>query len=75
LGASVGLGVVGDSRRVGGIFVSEAVLGVTVSDELPAGASGIHFFDEGGDLRHRDVGIQGSVADEHLLRVRRRIQS
>ena len=51
LRTGIGLGVVSDSRSAGGVFVGEAVLGTAVGNKLPVGVSGVHFFDECGDLR------------------------
>jgi len=71
-GALVGEPVVGDAGDGAwhGVLVGEAVHGSAVDDQLPVDPGAVHFLGEPGDIGHRDVRVQSTVAGQHPARDR-----
>ena len=63
--AGVRLGVVCDAWEVGSGLVRKTMHCTAVNNELPIGTSAVHFFNKSAHLRHWDMRVQGTVADEY----------
>ncbi len=65
-GALVSKPVVGDAgdRPWHGVLVGEAVHGPAVDDQLPVGPCAVHFLGKPGDIGHRHVGVESTVAGQ-----------
>src|SRR5437867_11477297 len=63
----------GNARTVGSGFVRKPMHGPAVDNELPIGAGAVHFFNKRAHVRHRDMRIKSTVADEYLCLNRPRL--
>src|SRR5436189_1990337 len=65
-GAGVRLGMISNPGDKWPGLMSKAVHCTAVNNELPVGASAVHFFHKRAHVRHRDMRIQCTMADEYL---------
>src|SRR4029077_20120514 len=64
--AGVSLGMICDAWDVGSSLVSKTMHCTAVNNELPVSTSAVHFFNKRAHVRHWDMRVQSTMADEYL---------